>query len=48
MKVEFPRWEDGDPTYCISKAENFFCFHKTQEDSKVEMASIQLDVDAIQ
>ncbi|RWW20702.1 hypothetical protein GW17_00015174, partial [Ensete ventricosum] len=24
MKVEFPRWEDGDPTSWISEAEIFF------------------------
>ena len=48
MKVEFPRWEDGNPTSWISKAEIFFRFHRTPEESEVEIASIQLDGDAIQ
>ena len=48
IRVEFPRWEDGDPTSWISRAENFFRFHRTPEESKVEVASIQLDGDAIQ
>ena len=47
MKMEFPRWKDGDPTNWISKAENFFRFHRTPEESKVEVASIQLEGDAL-
>ncbi|RRT80887.1 hypothetical protein B296_00022660, partial [Ensete ventricosum] len=47
MKVEFLRWEDRDSTSWISRVENFFRFHKTPEDSKVEIASIQLNEDAI-
>ena len=48
IKIEFPRWEDGDPTSWISRAKFFFHFHRTPEESKVEVASIQLDGDAIQ
>lgn len=48
IKVEFSRWEDRDPTSWISKVENFFHFHRTPEESKVEIASIQLDEDVIQ
>ena len=48
IKVEFPRWEDGDSTSWISRVEIFFRFHRTPEESKVEIASIQLDGDAIQ
>ena len=48
IKVEFLRWEDGDPTSWIFKAENFFSFHRTPKESKVEVALIQLDGDVIQ
>ncbi|RRT33718.1 hypothetical protein B296_00054365 [Ensete ventricosum] len=47
MRVEFPRWEDGDPTSWVSRAEKFFHFYITLEESKVEVASNQLDDDAI-
>ena len=47
IRVEFPRWEDGDPTSWISRAEKKFRFHRTLEESKVEVVSIQLDGDAI-
>ncbi|RWW04617.1 hypothetical protein BHE74_00005348, partial [Ensete ventricosum] len=48
MRVEFLRWEDGDPTSWISRAERFFHFHKTPKGSKVDIAAIQLEEDAIQ
>ncbi|RZR97379.1 hypothetical protein BHM03_00026551 [Ensete ventricosum] len=49
MRVEFPRWEDGDPIGWISCAEFFFFFfHKPPEEFKVEIASIQLEGDTIQ
>ncbi|CAL9132881.1 unnamed protein product [Musa textilis] len=47
IMVEFPKWEDGDPTSWISRAEKFFRFHRTPEESKVEITSIQLDGDVI-
>ena len=47
MKMEFPRWKDGDPTNWISMVENVFHFHRTSEESKVEVASIQLEGDAL-
>ncbi|RRT73332.1 hypothetical protein B296_00021736 [Ensete ventricosum] len=47
MKAEFPRWEDGYPTSWIFRAEKFFRFHRTLEESKVKITSIQLDGDAI-
>ncbi|RWW48803.1 hypothetical protein BHE74_00045091 [Ensete ventricosum] len=46
-RMEFPKWEDGDPTSWISHAEKFFHFHKTSEESKIEIASIKLEGDAI-
>ncbi|RWW40751.1 hypothetical protein BHE74_00053813 [Ensete ventricosum] len=48
MKVEFSSWEDRDLTNWISRAKKFFRFHITPEESKMEIASIQLDGDAIQ
>ncbi|RWW73770.1 hypothetical protein BHE74_00018317 [Ensete ventricosum] len=48
MRMEFPGWEYGDPIGWISRAEIFFRFHKTLEKSKVDIASIQLEGDAIQ
>lgn len=47
MKVEFPIWEYRDLIGWISRTEKFFCFHKTLENSKVEITSIQLDEDVI-
>jgi hypothetical protein len=48
MKLEFPRWDDEDPSGWVSRAECFFKYHHTPADSKVEIASISLDGDAIQ
>ncbi|RWW01851.1 hypothetical protein BHE74_00019036 [Ensete ventricosum] len=48
MRVEFPRWEDGDPIDWISRAEFFFHFHRTPKESKVDIASMQIKGDAIQ
>jgi hypothetical protein len=48
MKLEFPRWDDEDPSRWVSKAERFFKYHHTPADSKVEIASISLDEDANQ
>ncbi|RWV77966.1 hypothetical protein GW17_00061136, partial [Ensete ventricosum] len=47
MRMEFPIWEDGDPTNWVSWAKKFFYFHRTPEESKVEVALNQLDGDAI-
>ncbi|RRT79175.1 hypothetical protein B296_00015090 [Ensete ventricosum] len=48
MRMKFPRWKDGDLNGWISYAEIFFHFHRTLEESKMEIASIQLEGDAIQ
>ncbi|RWW19163.1 hypothetical protein GW17_00016803 [Ensete ventricosum] len=47
IRVEFLKWEDGDPTSWVSRAEKFFHFHRTLEESKVEVVSNQLDGDTI-
>ncbi|KAG6484232.1 hypothetical protein ZIOFF_061027 [Zingiber officinale] len=48
MKVEFPRWENNDPIGWISRAEKYFRFHGTSDNAKVDLASINLEGDAIQ
>ncbi|KAG6531914.1 hypothetical protein ZIOFF_005750 [Zingiber officinale] len=48
MKVEFPCWENNDPIGWISRAEKYFRFHSTSDNAKVELASINLEGDAIQ
>jgi hypothetical protein len=47
MKLEFPRWDDGDSSGWVSKEKCFFKYHHTTVDSKVEIASINLNGDAI-
>ncbi|RWW25003.1 hypothetical protein BHE74_00053763 [Ensete ventricosum] len=47
IRVKFPRWEDGDSTNWVSWAKKFFHFHRTPEESKVEVALNKLDGDAI-
>ncbi|RRT69501.1 hypothetical protein B296_00012450 [Ensete ventricosum] len=47
-REEFPKWEDGDPIGWISCAKKFFYFHRTPEESIVEIASTQLEGDVIQ
>ncbi|RWW77083.1 hypothetical protein BHE74_00014775 [Ensete ventricosum] len=48
MKVDFPRWEEGDPIGWISRAERYFRFYRTADASRVEIASTHLEADAIQ
>ncbi|RWV88181.1 hypothetical protein GW17_00049754 [Ensete ventricosum] len=47
MRVEFPRWEDGDPTKWISCAERSY-FQKTPKGSMVDIIVIHLEGDVIQ
>ena len=48
MRVDFPRWEKGDPIGWISRAERYFRYHKTADESMVEITAIHLEGDAIQ
>ncbi|RWW04464.1 hypothetical protein GW17_00032308 [Ensete ventricosum] len=48
MRVDFPRWEDGDLTGWISLAKRCFRFHKTLEVSMVDIIIIHLKGDVIQ
>ncbi|RZR99704.1 hypothetical protein BHM03_00029311 [Ensete ventricosum] len=45
--VDFPRWEEGDTTGWLSRAERYFCYHRTPEASLVDIAVIHLEGDAI-
>ncbi|RWW39834.1 hypothetical protein BHE74_00054804 [Ensete ventricosum] len=48
MRVDFPRWEEGDLIGWISHAERYFRLHRTTNASVVEIAAIHLEGDAIQ
>ncbi|RWW48350.1 hypothetical protein BHE74_00045580 [Ensete ventricosum] len=47
MKVDFPRWEGG-PIGWISRAGRYFRFYRTADTTRVEIAAIHLEGDAIQ
>ncbi|RWV98775.1 hypothetical protein GW17_00038358 [Ensete ventricosum] len=47
MREDFPRWEEGDPTGSILRAERYFRHHQTLEDSMLDTAVIHLEGDAI-
>ncbi|RWV84847.1 hypothetical protein GW17_00053409 [Ensete ventricosum] len=48
MRVDFPRWKEGDPTGWLSCAECYFRYHRTPVASIVDIATIHLEGDAIQ
>ncbi|RWW16984.1 hypothetical protein GW17_00019100 [Ensete ventricosum] len=48
MRVEFPQWEDGEPTDVLSRVERYFHYHRTPEASMVDIAAIHLKGEAIQ
>ncbi|RRT37182.1 hypothetical protein B296_00045872, partial [Ensete ventricosum] len=48
MKVDFPRWEEGDLIRWISRAERYFRFYRTADATRVEISAIHLEGDAIQ
>ncbi|RZR98523.1 hypothetical protein BHM03_00027883 [Ensete ventricosum] len=48
MKINFPRWEEGDPIGWISCAERYFQFYRTVDATRVEIVAIYLEGDAIQ
>ncbi|RRT38721.1 hypothetical protein B296_00033586 [Ensete ventricosum] len=48
MKVDFPRWEEGDQIGWISRTKRYFRFYQTADASRVEIASIHLKGDATQ
>ncbi|RWV82587.1 hypothetical protein GW17_00055900 [Ensete ventricosum] len=48
MRVDFPRWEEGDLIGWISCTKCCFRFHRTTDASMVEIAAVHLEGDAIQ
>ncbi|KAH0706344.1 hypothetical protein KY285_010847 [Solanum tuberosum] len=46
-KMEFPRFEGGNPKGWILKAEIFFCYYQTQEEHNVDIAMMYLEGDAL-
>ncbi|RWV81832.1 hypothetical protein GW17_00056716 [Ensete ventricosum] len=48
MKVDFPRWEEGDPIGWISRTERYFRFYRTTDATRMEIAIIHLKGYAIQ
>ncbi|RWW09676.1 hypothetical protein GW17_00026823 [Ensete ventricosum] len=48
MKVDFPRWEEGDLIRWISCAKRYFRFYRTADATRVEISAIHLEGDAIQ
>jgi len=48
MKLDFPRWDEDDPSDWVSSAERFFRFHGTPEASRVDIASIHLEGEVVQ
>ncbi|RRT31547.1 hypothetical protein B296_00047828 [Ensete ventricosum] len=48
MKVDFPRWEEGDLIRWISRVERYFRFYQIADATQVEIAAIHLEGDAIQ
>jgi len=47
MRVDFPRWEEGDPIGWISRVERYFRYHKNADASMVKIAAIHLKWDSI-
>jgi hypothetical protein len=48
MKLDFPRWDEDDPSGWVKRAERFFHFQGTLEASRVDIASIHLEGEAVQ
>nr|GEW36497.1 retrotransposon Gag domain, retroviral aspartyl protease [Tanacetum cinerariifolium] len=45
-KMEFTKFEGGDPRGWILKAEKYFCYYETLDEYKVDIASMYLEGDA--
>ena len=46
-KVEFPKYEGGDPRGWILKAEKYFQYYQTPEDLKVDVAAMNREGDVL-
>jgi hypothetical protein len=47
MKLDFPRFKEGDPTSWIYKAIQYFHYYQVQDEEKVMNASYHLNDDAL-
>jgi hypothetical protein len=48
MKMDFPRWEEDDPSGWVSSVKRFFRFYGTPKTYRVEIASIHLEGEVVQ
>ncbi|RWW39433.1 hypothetical protein BHE74_00055246 [Ensete ventricosum] len=48
MRMDFPRWEDGESMGWISRAKRYFRYYRTPNTSMVDITSINLEGDTIQ
>ncbi|RWW02864.1 hypothetical protein GW17_00034025 [Ensete ventricosum] len=48
IRVDFPRWEGESPMDWISRAEQYFHYHRTPKASMVDIAAIHLGREATQ
>jgi hypothetical protein len=48
MKLDFPLWDEDDPSDWVSREERSFRFHGTPEASRVDIASIRLEGEVVQ
>ncbi|XP_028807937.1 uncharacterized protein LOC114762595 [Neltuma alba] len=46
-KVEFPKYEGGDPRGWVMEAEKYFRYYQTPEELKVDVAAMNLEGDAL-
>ncbi|KAK4276309.1 hypothetical protein QN277_019273 [Acacia crassicarpa] len=46
-KIDFPKFEGGDPRGWLLKADKFFRYYNTPEDDKIDLASLYLEGDAL-
>lgn len=43
MKLDFPRFDENEPSDWISKAEQFFEYYATLDDQRMTIASVHMD-----
>ncbi|RRT81287.1 hypothetical protein B296_00002545 [Ensete ventricosum] len=48
IRVDFHRWEDGDPTVSLLRTKRYFHYHRTLEAFMVDITAIHLEGDVIQ
>lgn len=48
VRLDFPRFDGGDPSGWLYRAEQFFEYHQTQATQQIQIASFHLEGDALQ